>query len=273
LNKNQACSQSPEFSPLPAEFLFGFPATFRKNSTSHAISNELKMKTTVLILIIAVFGNIAMAQKLQQPLEDVPMSNKALVLLKDGTTMEGRIENTSSNQHGITSIRLETSDGNKRTFDIGEVEEFLVAMNDAVRFQFANERASSVKKLFSNKQPSETPLDYIVYRNTSVNNNKQVLMQLLNPEFATTFEVFYNPQARKSTSLEGEFITWTGDMHRAFYVSREGGTLINVKKNNYKKTFFELFGDCERLRGLKKPDFNDLDAHILLYEECRSTIQ
>lgn len=227
------------------------------------------MMTNRLIwaIFMVTLSGLVTAQQLQQPLEEVPMSNQGYVLLKSGERVEGKIMNTSSNTQGITQVTLKNEKGEKVKFKSEEIEEFLIAMNDAVRFQFANERGSSVKKLLTKKQPTAVPSDYIIYRNTLGQSGKDVLLQLLNPDFDDDFQVFYDPQARKTTALEGEHITWTGDKHRVFLISKKDGALIRVKKGSYKKDFYTLFGDCEKLRVLPKPDFNDLDKHILLYQE------
>lgn len=226
----------------------------------------MQQLTKLLLAGLLVTAGLAQAQQLQQPLEDVPMSNKGYVLLKTGETVSGKILNTS-NVRGITQVKLLDESGVKRKFKSHEIFEFLIAMNDAVRFQFANERGSSVKKMLTRRQPSAVPSDYIIFRNISINGEKEVLLQLLNPDFEEVLEVYYDPQARKTTALEGEFITWTGEMHRVFLIRKPDGSVLKVKKNSYKKDFYELFGSCEALRNLPKPDFKDLENHILMYQE------
>ncbi|MCX2743164.1 hypothetical protein OO013_04770 [Mangrovivirga sp. M17] len=227
------------------------------------------MKTLFISAVLMVLlVNFTVAQSLQQPLEDVPLSNKCKIILKSGEFEEGKLLNTSENTHGITQVTILNRHEEKIKIKSSDIYELHIAMNDAVRFQYVNERNSSVKKMLTKNHPSAIPDDYIIYRNTVVNGNKEVLLQLLNPTFSSQFQVFYNPQARKSTSLEGEHIVWTGDKHRAFLVSKNEGELINVKKNNYKKTFYQLFSDCSLLTQMKKQNFEDLGNHILLYENC-----
>ncbi|MBN7811981.1 hypothetical protein J0A68_13595 [Algoriphagus sp. H41] len=221
-----------------------------------------KLKTTLVALFAACLS--LSAQELQQPLEEVPMSNRGYALLKTGEIVEGRILTTSSTR-GITRVKLEDEFGKSHTISAENMHEFAVAMNAAVRLQFANERGSSVKKLLSKNQPTAKPTDYLIFRNTSINGEKELLLQLLNPGFDEQFEVFYDPFARKTTALEGQYITWTGDKHRAYFVSKNGGPLVKVKKGNYKKTFGQLFGDCSQLAGTRKPRLQDLGQHIALY--------
>lgn len=206
------------------------------------------------------------AQSLQQPLESVPMSRKGYVLLKDGEVIEGKIISTSSTR-GVTQVTLRDENDNKRKFRADEISEFMVAMNDFVRLQYLSERGSSVKKLFSRDQPKVIPEDFIVYRNVTLKPGKEQLLQLLNPDFDEVFEVFYDPSARKSTSIEGEHITWTGDKHRVFLVRKNGGELVKIKKNKYKNVFYTLFVDCQKVAILPEPKFDNLDDHILMYQE------
>ncbi len=218
-----------------------------------------------LLFMLALTGSLS-AQQLQQPLEDVPLSNKGYALLKTGEIIEGRIINSTSTR-GVTKVSLEDESGTLHKISAAEIYEFAIAMNAAVRLQYLSERGSSIKKLLSKDQPTSKPKDFIIFRNTSINGENELLLQLLNPDFDEVFEVFYDPFARKSTSLEGEHITWTGDKHRAYFISKNGSSLIKVKKGNYKKTFEILFGDCPQvLSDFRKPKLKELGNHILLYQ-------
>ncbi|RAI84401.1 hypothetical protein [Algoriphagus yeomjeoni] len=220
----------------------------------------------VNLIFLALFG-VALgvsAQKLQQPLEELPMSNKGYALLKSGQVLEGKILSSSSSR-GITQVNLEDLTGARHIISAEEMEEFAIALNGATRLQYLNERGSSLKKLLSKDQPTGMPQDYILFRNTSINGKKEMLLQVLNPDFDEVFEVYYDPFARKTTALEGKYITWTGEKHRAFFISKNGGELMKVKKGKYKKSFHQLFGNCEGVMEIRKPKFRDLENHILLY--------
>jgi hypothetical protein len=222
-----------------------------------------KLHLFLLGLFVSV-GQLS-AQELQQPLEEIPLSNRGYALLKSGQIVEGRILSSTSTR-GITSVKLEDEAGQKHKLSASEIQEFAIAMNGAVKFQYAMERASSVKKLLSRDQPTAVPQDYILFRNTKVNGDKELLLQLLNPDFEEIFQVYYDPFARKTTPLGGKYITWTGDKHRAFFVSKNEGELVKVKKGNYKKSFQKLFGDCALLSGTRKVNLKDLSNHINFYQ-------
>jgi hypothetical protein len=224
------------------------------------------MKKLHLILfgLFSVFGNLS-AQNLRQPLEEIPMSNQGYALLKSGDIIEGRILSSISTR-GIVKVNLEDIDGQKHKLAASEIQEFAIAMNGAVRLQYAMERGSSVKKLLSRNHPTAVPQDYILFRNTKVRGDKELLLQLLNPDFDEIFEVFYDPMARKTTPISGKYINWTGDKHRAFFVSKNGGELLKVKKGNYRKSFRQLFGDCTQLSDMRNLKLQDLGNHIQLYQ-------
>lgn len=221
-----------------------------------------KLRFTFLTFLGITFS--LSAQELQQPLEQIPLSNQGYALLKTGEVVEGKILTTSSSR-GITQVSLEDESGNKHKIDAEDIHEFAIAMNGAVRLQYANEAASSVKKLLSTKEPNAQPRDFLIFRNTSLNGQKELLLQLLNPDFDESFEVYYDPFARKTTELGSEYITWTGDRHRAYLVSKNGGPLVKIKKGNYSKTFKILFGGCAQLTQISKPKLNELGKHITLY--------
>lgn len=224
----------------------------------------MKKINLILALLLGVLTNLS-AQKLQQPLESFPLSNQGYALLKSGEIIEGKILSSVSTR-GITQVNLKDESGEKHKISASEIQEFAIAMNGAVRLQYLMERGSSLKKLLAKDQPTGKPKDFVIFRNTSIHGKKEILLQLLNPDFDEVFEVYYDPFARKTTELEGEFITWTGGKHRAFFISKNGGELIKVKKGNYKKSFVKLFGSCAQLSDLRKPKLREMENHILLYQ-------
>ncbi|MEQ9219431.1 MAG: hypothetical protein RLO17_15375 [Cyclobacteriaceae bacterium] len=217
-------------------------------------------------IMLVTSGFITSAQSLQQPLEAVPMSNEGAVLLKSGELITGKILNTTS-VRGITQVTLMTVDEEKRKFRTEEMEEFMISMNKAVKLQFFNERGSSIVKILSKNQPKGVPQDYIIYRNTVLKSGKEALLQLLNPGFDDTFQVFYDPYAAKSATMEGEYLTITGDKHKAFYVSKNDQALLKVKKGGYHKSYKKLFGECAVMQQEEKPKWNDLGQHIWMYDQ------
>ncbi len=206
------------------------------------------------------------SQSLLQPLEAVPLSNQGVVLLKTGEIIEGKIKNTTATR-GITRVTLITSSDGEMEFWPNEMEEFMIVMNKAVKLQYFNERGSSLTKLLSQNQPGAVPSDYITYRNVKMKSGNEVLLQLLNPDFAATFEVYYDPFAAKTASMEGEYLRLTGDKHRSFLVSNEGQAPMKVKKGNYKRSFHQMFGSCQIMHE-KKPKWNDLGRHIWTFENA-----
>lgn len=217
-------------------------------------------------IMLVIFGFIASAQSLQQPLEAVPMSNEGAVLLKNGELISGKILNTTS-VRGITQVTLLTEGEEKRKFRAEEMEEFLISMNKAVKLQFFNERGSSIVKILSKNQPKAVPKDYIIYRNTVLKSGKEAMLQLLNPDFDETFQVFFDPYAAKSATMEGEYLTLTGDKHKAFFVSKNDQALQKVKKGGYKKSYRKLFSECAIMTQEKKPRWKDLGQHIWMYDQ------
>ncbi|MDN3687263.1 hypothetical protein [Cyclobacterium jeungdonense] len=224
----------------------------------------MKTLSSCILLFLLLIGNLE-AQQLLQPLESIPLSNKGYVLLKTGEIVEGKIRSTNSGR-GINQVKIEDSEGQVHTLKAAEIEEFAIAMNGAVRLQYASERGSSVKKLLSRDQPTAKPKDFILFRSTSINGKKELLLQLLNPDFDEIFEVFYDPFARKTTTMESKHIVWTGDKHRAYFISKNLEPVVKIKKGNYRRVYASLFGDCEQMRAGRKPKLDDLASHILLYQ-------
>jgi hypothetical protein len=239
------------------------PAPTFSNHMGKPTSIPMKKLLFTFLSLLGLTYSLS-AQDLLEPLNEVPVSNRGYALLKSGEVIEGRIRTTNSSR-GITKVKLEDEFGDSHTISSEDMYEFAIAMNEGVRLQYAMEAGSSVQKLLSKKESDAQPADFIIFRNTSIDGKKELLLQLLNPELDEVFEVFYDPYARKTTELSGTHVNWSGDRHRAYFVSKNGGPLLKVKKGNYRKMFSVLFGDCPQMSQLIQPTLDDLERHIASY--------
>ncbi len=219
-----------------------------------------------ILFIMLLVLRTSHGQKLVPPLEDIPMSRQAYLLLKNGEFIEGKILYVHSGR-GITKVALKDEDGQKHAHKAVDIEEFAIVSTALVKLQYYNEGSESVKKWLNTDYGSIDEQDFVIFKNTNLKSGKAVLLQLLNPHFDEQFQVFYDPFARKSTPLRINKITLTGEMHRAYYVSKGGGPITKVKKETYRKSFLKLFGDCPAFLQMQEVKFKDLGSHIFFYTQ------
>lgn len=212
------------------------------------------------------FAEQAFSQSLLPALEEMPMSKAAYLNLKNGQRINGKIIYTNSGR-GINKVALKDEAGNKHEFKAPQVDEFGIFSNDMVKLQYFNESSSSVKAMLKTDRSAVKLNDYVVFRNATMKGGKELLLQLLNPHFDERIQVYHSVNSRTTTPLRKGAITLTGEMHRAYLVSKEGLPVIKVKKGSYKKSFRGLFADCPNMLSVKNPKFKDFGKHIYYYTE------
>ncbi|PSL07719.1 hypothetical protein [Cecembia rubra] len=229
--------------------------------------NKILLFLLVFWLFTLFQGN---SQTLLPPLEEMPLSKKAFVLLKDGSQINGELLNTTSGR-GINKVVIRDDSGQRHELKADKIFEFGIFSNDLVKAQYLNESSASIKALFKTDRSAVKLNDYVVFRNAQLKGGKELLLQLLNPHFDDKIQVYHSVNSRKSTALRKGTITVTGEMQRAYLVSKYGAQISKVKKENYKKAFENLFEDCPNLIEIRKPKFQDLGKHIFYYtNDCKT---
>jgi len=220
-----------------------------------------------LTFILSIFlAQHSFSQSLLPVLEEMPMSREAYLNLKDGNRVNGKIIYTNSGR-GINKVALRDENGNKHEYKATDIDEFGIFSNDMVKLQYFNESSASIKALLKTDRSAVKINDYVVFRNAAMKGGKELLLQLLNPHFDEKIQVYHSANSSKTTSWSKGTITLTGEMQRAYLVSKEDAPVIKVKKGSYKKSFKNIFADCPNLLSIKKPKFQDFGKHILYYTE------
>ncbi|MFC0264486.1 hypothetical protein [Fontibacter flavus] len=226
------------------------------------------MKKVLLFLIVMWLFNLfqGKAQSLLPPLEEMPMSKNAYVMLKDGTQISGELVNTTYGR-GINRVVIRDDSGNKHELKAGQIFELGIFSNALVKAQYFNESSASIKALLKTDRSAVKLNDFVVFRNAQLQGGKELLLQHLNPHFDEKIQVYHSVNSRKTTPLRKGYITLTGERQRAYLVSKNGSATFKIKKGSYKKSFLRLFEDCPEMLDIRKPKFKDFGKHILYYTE------
>jgi hypothetical protein len=226
------------------------------------------MKRIILLLIILwLFDQFqSKAQALLPPLEEMPLSRQAYLILKNGNRITGEVMNTTSGR-GINKVVIRDDSGAKNEFKANTIYEFGIISNAMVKAQYLNKSSESIKAMFKTDRSAIKMNDFVVFRNAQMKGGKELLLQLLNPHFDDKIQVYHSVNSRKTTPLRKGTITLTGEMQRAYLVSKNGSEIFKVKKGSYKKAFNQLFEDCPNLLTVRKPKFKDFGKHIYYYTE------
>jgi len=217
-------------------------------------------------VLIATIAGPLKAQSFLPPLESMPMSQYGYLSMKSGVDIEGKIIYTSSGR-GINKVALKDNEGKRHEYRASDIYEFGILSNGMTKLQYFNESAGSIKAALKTDRSAVKLNDYVVYRNASLRGGKVLLLQLLNPHFDEKIQIYHAANSRKTTTWSKGLITLTGDMQRAYLVSKDGAPTFKVKKGSYKKSYRKLFEDCPDLKAIKNPKFKDFSKHVYHYTE------
>jgi hypothetical protein len=222
------------------------------------------MKKFAFVLVLLALRNISIGQSLFPPLEEMPIAGQGFLVLKNGDKIQGKLAYVNS-PRGITKVALKDDAGTKHEYKVSDIYEFAIANTKWVQLQLFNESGQSIKKLLLSNPENIRSQDFVLFRNVKMKGGKDALLQILNPHFDERFQVYHDPFASKTTALENNGITFTGEMDRAYFIVKDNGPMVKIKKGSYAKSYGALFLDCPDMLKTRNPKFKDLGMHIYYY--------
>ena len=181
-----------------------------------------------------------------------PATKKVSTLvMKDGTTHKGYCKGVSTKKGQINQIIFKDSiTGDKNTYDAENIAEAYLYASGMEKFGKMSKKMSnygmgsrnSTKKITSNDQI------YFVNQKVSLKNKKdekEFLMQLINPDFADFISVYHDPFAKETGGVQfGGAPKIGGGVTKSYYVQK-GDKIIWLHKSDFEENYDFLFGDNE----------------------------
>lgn len=233
------------------------------------------MKLKTLLLSLFLVSTASFAQKVKYSKEEIKKMEQYLfnegfsgpspkkistIILKDGTVYKGFCNDLETKKGQIYSISIKDSATKKpMTFDAEKVKEMYV-------FPSNFEKVIKVAKYFDNmnnitrkKLKKSTSNEHIHFVNQTVSlknkkDNKEFLMQVINPEFNDLIEVYNDPRAQETLShggfsggFPGPFPgpmgpAAGGGITKSYYV-KKGDKVMWLHKADFEDNYDFLFGD------------------------------
>jgi len=178
----------------------------------------------------------------------------SIVTLKNGETHRGYCKDVDKKKGQIYEIELKDSiTGVKNTFKSEEIAEMYLYPTKFEKFGKMDKYFSNTKNWGNKDVKKVTNKGYIHFKNQNVSlknkkEDKEYLMQLINPEFNSIFEVYGDPNAKEtgggSFGIGGLPISPQigGGMAKSYYV-KKGDKIFWLHKSDFKENYNELFGD------------------------------
>ena len=179
----------------------------------------------------------------------VPSPKKtSTIITKDGKTHVGYCRDIDTKKGQIYEITVKDSiTDNKVTFKAEDVKEMYVYASGWEKAAKVSKYMSNIRNWGTKSLNKNVTNDRIYFVNQSVSlknkkDEKEFLMQLINPEFSQVISVYYDPKAAETGGFYTGSLQLGGGVIKSYYV-KKGDEIIWLKKNEFEDRYDFLFGD------------------------------
>lgn len=201
------------------------------------------------------------------------------IKLKDGSVQKGYCKGVATKKGQIHEITLKDSATSKtNTFKAEQISE-------AFLYASGWEKAGKITKYFDNygmnkrtnvKKITDNDQIYFINQKVSLKNkkdDKEFLMQLINPDFSQIISVYYDPFAKETQGFSiGGSPTFGGGVIKSYYVQK-GDKVMWLHKSDFEENYNFLFGDNEAF--MKKYPYKSVEwdwLSALIFEYTNMTL-
>ncbi len=229
------------------------------------------------ILLIAFFVAIHFTVFSQAFLDgnfDFSTSKESYITLKDSSEVVGFIDKIERKKGLIKQITLKDAKGVKTSYSPDQIDHMYIAPSKWDKFSNGNSKMNDFSKWDKDMKLNKAHIKagYALFESSEViiNDEKLVLlMQLLNPAYASKIRVYFDPRASESPSFGMGGLSMTGGDAKSYYVKKGDAVAFKLAKKNYKDELKNLYGDCSGYETILTEDdklhWSDLSIHIFNY--------
>ncbi|AZA62409.1 hypothetical protein [Chryseobacterium indoltheticum] len=223
------------------------------------------MKFKALLLALSLTSAFSFAQdKVKYSKEDIkkmetylfnegfniPSPKKiSTIIMKDGTINKGYCSKVDSKRGQIYEIAIKDSATKKQmTFNAENVSEMYIYPSNAEKIAKVGKYFGNIRNFGTKKLTKNTTAESIHFINQTVSlknkkDDKEFLMQLINPEFNDIISVYYDPRAKETGGFSvGGSPQLGGGVIKSYYV-KKGDKVMWLHKDDFEDNYDFLFGD------------------------------
>jgi hypothetical protein len=222
------------------------------------------MKLKILLLTLCLASTATFAQKVKYSKEEIkkmetylfnegfnsPSPKKtSTIILKDGTAHKGFCSKIETKKGQIYEVALKDSITKKNdVFNAEQINEMYVYPSNAEKIAKVGKYMSNIRNFSTKKLTKNTAGGRIHFVNQTVSlknkkDDKEFLMQLINPEFSDIISVYHDPRAKETGgfSMMGS-PQLGGGVIKSYYI-KKGDKVIWLHKDDFEDNYEFLFGD------------------------------
>ncbi|MDQ1094861.1 MULTISPECIES: hypothetical protein [Chryseobacterium] len=222
----------------------------------------MKLKTFTLALLLAATS--AFAQKVKYSKEEIKKMEQYLfnegfnipsprktstVILKDGSTHKGFCNKIDTKKGQIFEVSLKDSITKKpELYNADQIAEMYVYPGNAEKIAKVARYMGNIRNYGTKKLTKRTNNDRIYFVNQTVSlknkkDDKEFLMQVINPEFDDIISVYHDPRAKETGGISvGGSPQLGGGVIKSYYV-KKGDKVMWLHKDDFEDQYDFLFGD------------------------------
>lgn len=170
------------------------------------------------------------------------------IISKDGTINKGYCDNIETKKGQIYEISIKDSATKKKmVFNADNVNEMYIYPTKLAKILKVGKHMTNLRSLNTKKLSKNTPDGQIQFVNQIVSlknkkNDKEFLMQLINPEFSDIISVYHDPRAKETGGVSFGGPQLGGGVIKSFYV-KKGDKVMWLHKDDFEDNYDFLFGD------------------------------
>ena len=222
------------------------------------------MKLKALLFALSLVSVTTFAQKVKYSKEEIkkmemylfnegfntPSPRKtSTVILKDGTTHKGFCSKIDTKKGQIFEVSLKDSISKKSmVFNADQIGEMYVYPSNAEKYAKVAKYMGNIRNFGTKSLNKSTTNDRIYFVNQTVSlknkkDDKEFLMQVINPGFDDIISVYHDPRAKETTgfSVMGS-PQLGGGVIKSYYV-KKGNKVLWLHKDDFEDIYDFLFGD------------------------------
>jgi hypothetical protein len=227
------------------------------------------MKTVLLLFI----STLTFAQGFTPGYDAFSGKKPAYITLKDGTQLEGTIDDLDRKKGLIEEITIEINKKNRK-IEPQEIREMYLPASGLSKMSNSIDVGTNVQKMDKSKINTETiKKGYGFLENSPVllkGKEQELLMQIVNPGFANNIRVYFDPWAKETMSVGIGGMTLAGGLDKSYYVKVGKNPAFKIEKKNYKDSLDLLYGTCPALVKKLKAEskWEDFAKHVFEHSNC-----
>lgn len=190
------------------------------------------------------------------------------IVLKDGRTVKGYFKDIDRKKGQISDIEVKDSaTGKVETFDAAQISELYLAPSGFEKAGKAFKNATNIRNLATKDMKKATNKETVFYKNQMVSlknkkEQKEYLMQLINPTFSKIIQVYGDPNAKETAGVAFGGMAMGGGVIKSYYV-KKGDKIVWLHQDDFKDSYNELFGDNSEF--MKQYPLNSVEWGYLSY--------